>query len=258
MKNIFILFLLVLLVSKVDAQNKLSVYGGLNLAGISVTDFVNFHISDWQNYGLKSTDPTSLEGRVAVNLADKKPSSLTIGGVLGVYYYLAPKLDALVEAQATFSGVTYLAAFVGLKYDIVSTESFTLGITPKIGYTLATADFGEVSLIRGYTPPVILPEGTFTNGDKLKMDVKGLAGSLNLTPAFKINEKVRIFANLGYQISFAGDPALKATNSTGTEVDIPMTARGVVKNNYSATQAGLKPSVLPSGVAIHLGISYIL
>lgn len=256
MKKILILFFLVLIVPKMDAQNKVSIYGGLNLTGVSVNEFENFHISDWENYGLLSLDPNSAEGRVAVNLANKKPSSLTVGAVLGLFYSLAPKLDALVEVQITFSRVEYKAAFVGIKYDLVSTEKFTLGITPKIGFTLATANFGEISLIPGYTPPVILREGTFTNGDTLKMDISGLAASLNLTPMLKFSDKFGLYANLGYQISFAGDPALKASSASGTDVDIPMTAKGVVKSDLSATQAGIKPSILPTGLSIHLGISY--
>lgn len=255
MKKIFLLFSLVILISKIDAQSNITLYVGGNLTGVNVTDFQNFHISDWQNYGLKVLNPGSAEGRVAVNLADKKPSSITMGAVVGLFYNLAPKLDGLVEAQITFSGVEYKAAFIGIKYDIVSSEKFTLGITPKIGYTLATANFGEVSLIQGYTPPVILPEGTFTNGDKLKMDINGFAASLNLTPKLMINEKIGLFANLGYQISFAGDPALKATSNSGTDVDIPMSAKGVVKSNLYATQAGIKPSILPTGLAIHLGVA---
>ena len=42
-----------------------TVYGGLSGVNITTSDFTNFHVSDWEQFGLDA-----LEGRVAVPLGD--------------------------------------------------------------------------------------------------------------------------------------------------------------------------------------------
>ena len=64
-------------------QLPFDVYGGLNVAATSTSDFTQFDISDWEKYGLKSVNPSSVEGRVRVDLASMKPSAMNIGIMVG-------------------------------------------------------------------------------------------------------------------------------------------------------------------------------
>ena len=231
--------------------DRFKIYGGLNMNGTSSKDFDNFHISDWQNYGLLSQDPESEEGRVAVNLSDKKPKSMTTGIHFGIGFAITKKLDVELELQKGFSGVEYTGIFASVNYDFYQKKRFKLGANAKIGMVSAKADFGTISLLPNYTPPVILPEGTFDNGDQLEMQMSGLGVSIGLTPEYKIANHFSIRGLVGYQFSFASDPTLEVNG-----LSLPMSAKGVVKNDYSATQAGINPTFNVSGINLQLGLVY--
>ena len=237
----------------VQAQVPVTIYGGLNIAGTGSKDFTMFDISDWQNYGLLSQDPSSSEGRVTVNLPSMKPKSISLGIMLGGRYQLSEKFSALAELQYALSGVSLMGLYVGVNYDIVKGEKFSLGITPKIGYNTGSADLGEISLLSGYTPPVILPEGTFKPGDALSMEFSGLAVNLGLTPSFAVTEKISVMGFLGYNLSFAKSDGLLCNG-----VLLPMTAKGVVKSDGLGTQAGISPTINSSGLSFQIGVAYKL
>jgi hypothetical protein len=239
--------------SFVQAQLPITIYGGLNFAGVSSKDFNNFDISDWENYGLLSTDPFSAEGRVKVDLNSMKPKGINLGIMLGGRYQLNEKLSALAEVQYSLSKVSLLGLYAGINYDFVKGEKFSLGITPKIGYNVGSIDLGVISLIPGYTPPVILPQGTFNVDDALSMEFSGLAVNLGLTPNFAVTEKISITGFLGYNLSFAKSDGLLCNG-----ILMPMTARGVVKSDGLNTQAGISPTVKSSGLNFQLGVAYTL
>ena len=139
MKKTLILTALVFgLNSFVNAQGKITVYGGLNMAGSSTKDFVKFDISDWEEFGLLSENPLSSEGRVTVDLTKMKPKTTNIGLMLGGRYNLSEKFSALAEVQYTVSGVSLLGMYAGVNYDFVKKEKFSLGFTPKIGYIIGS------------------------------------------------------------------------------------------------------------------------
>jgi hypothetical protein len=241
----------------VIAQSPITIYGGLNIAGSSTKDFVKFDISDWENYGLLSENPSSVEGRVSVDLASMKPNPINIGLMLGGRYNLNEKFSALAEVQYTVSGISLLGVYAGVNYDLVKKEKFSLGFTPKIGYNVGSADLGTISLISGYTPPVILTEGTFTEGDALSMDFSGIAINLGLTPTFAITEKLSIMGLLGYNLSFASSDGLRCVSvDDGSEIILPMSAVGIVKSDGSGTQAGISPLLSSSGLSLQIGLSY--
>jgi hypothetical protein len=252
MKKVSVIIFLAFASLNSNAQlEKLSVYGGLNISGTSTKDFTKFDISDWENYGLLSQNPSSAEGRVTVDLESMKPSSLGIGLLLGGRYDLTEKFSALAEFQLNLSGVSLLGIYAGVNYDIIKGDKFSLGITPKIGYNVGSADLGEISLISGYTPPVVLNEGTFNAGDALSMEFSGLAFSLGITPKYAIADNISIMAFLGYNLSFAKSDGLLCNG-----VLLPMTAKGIVKSDGLNTAAGVSPSINSNGLNFQIGVSY--
>ena len=235
----------------VKAQVPVTIYGGVNIAGTSTKDFTKFDISDWETYGLNIINPGGQEGRVSVDLANMKPKAISIGLMLGGRYNFNEKLSALAELQYSLSGVSLLGIYAGLNYDIIKGEKFSLGLTPKIGYNSGSADLGEITLLDGYVPPVVLPEGTFNPGDALSMEFSGLAVNLGLTPSFAITEKISIMGYLGYNLSFASRDGLLCNGTL-----LPMDANGVVKSDGYNTQAGISPSVNSSGLSFQIGVAY--
>ncbi|UCE04780.1 MAG: hypothetical protein JSW07_14290 [bacterium] len=80
---------------------------------------------------------------------------------------------------------------MGTNLNLISTKNFKLGITPKVGYLMGEVDFGEIELIADYTPPVIIEQGRFTNGDTLSMNIEGIGIQIGITPNFKITKTNR-------------------------------------------------------------------
>jgi len=231
-------------------------YGGLNLAGASSKDFVQFDISDWEEYGLLTQG--GAEGRVTVDLAANKPGPINFGINLGAEYSLSEKFSALAEAQYNVSGISLLGVYAGINYDIVKTEKFSLGITPKIGYNVGGADLGTVSILPGYIPPVDLGEkGVFNDGDALRLDFSGLAINLGIRPRFMITENIGIHSLIGYNLGFTSSDGIVATTEEG-EVVIPMTSGAIVRSDGSGTQAGISPTLTSNGLSVQLGIVYKL
>jgi hypothetical protein len=251
-KIIFTVATLLGVISTYKSQdNPLTVYGGINFAGASSKEFTSFDISDWEKYGLLSQNPSSSEGRVRVDLASLKPKALNLGIMLGARYNLSEKFSALAELQYAVSGISLISLYIGGNYEFFKGEKFSLGVTPKIGYNMGSADLGAITLIDGYTPPVILPEGTFNVGDALSMEFSGLAINLGLTPSFAITEKISATGFLGYNLGFVSTDGLLCNG-----VVLPMTAKGVVKSDGLNTQAGINPSLSSSGLNIQLGVAY--
>ncbi len=236
-------------------QGQISFYGGLNLAGASSKDFTQFDISDWENYGLLTNG--GAEGRVTVDLAANKPSPINLGINLGAEYSLNEKFSALAELQYAVSGISLLGVYAGINYDVVKKEKFSLGLTPKIGYNVGGADLGTVSVLPGYVPPVVLPEGTFNDGDALSIGFSGLAINLGIRPRYMFTEKIGLHSLIGFNLGLTSSDGLVATTSGG-DVVIPMTSAAVVKSDASATQAGINPTMSSTGLSLQLGIVFKL
>ena len=248
-KIINLLGLFLIFASVANAQfdmTKLTVYGGVSILPVKTVDFEDFHISDWENYGLGTS-----EGRVLVPLETNKPKSMSIGVLLGANYELSEKLNALLEINYAVSGISITQALVGINYSLVDNDKISLGFTPKVGYTIASAEFGAIEVLPNKTPPVILPEGTFYEGDLLTMEMAGINVQLGFNAKYKITEQIGAFANVYYGLSFGSEGALMASG-----LEIPMTANGVVKNDLTSTQAGISPNVKIQGLGFGLGVAY--
>lgn len=252
MKKLTVVCMFFVLFMNTKGQLPFDVYGGLNVAATSTTDFTQFDISDWEKYGLKIVNPSSVEGRVRVDLESKKPSAMNIGVMVGGVRKINDNLSALVELQYSLSGIEFLATNIGINYTVMKGDKFGLSITPKIGYNRGKADLGDISVITGYTPPVILTEGTFNQGDALSMEFSGLAINLGVTPTYKINDKISLMGNIGFNLGFTSSDGLLSNGIT-----LPMTSKGVVKSSdLGSTQAGLSPSITSSGLSLQIGVMY--
>jgi hypothetical protein len=237
--------------SSLTAQ--LNIYGGIQTQQASSTDFVNFHISDWENYGLLANDPSSLEGRVAVNLTDVEPGFINLGIFVGADYSLSDKLSALGEIQYNLSGISNLGINAGVTYNWTNSEKIRQGLSLRLGYNTGSADLGTVSVIENYTPPVVLTEGTFDDGDALSMEFSGLVIGFGLSTDIKISDKIGLRIEPGYQLGFMSSDGLIAGG-----VAVPMSSAAVVQPDGQNTQAGILPDISSSGAYIKLGVSYNL
>ena len=240
--------------SEQDSSPPITIYGGVHSNTIETSDFNNFHISDWETYGLKSESSSSAEGRLNVPLADKDPGGSNLNLLLGAISQVSNNLDGLAEVQVGLGDLTYVSLYVGANYKLINSGKFSLGITPKVGYTSATADFGAIELISNYTAPVIIDEGRFTNGDSLTMDLSGAGIQLGITPSIKINNSLGLYLQAGYDLSFASKPVIKVNE----EIEIPMNSNAVVRTDLTGTQADLSPDAKIGGLLFQLGITYNL
>ncbi|MFN4766680.1 MAG: hypothetical protein ACK5JK_09680, partial [Ignavibacteria bacterium] len=99
MKKVTVMCLFFALFLNAKGQLPFDVYGGLNIAGTSTSDFTRFDISDWEKFGLKSVNPSSSEGRVRIDLEGMKPSAMNIGIMIGGVRKVNDNLSAIFEIQ---------------------------------------------------------------------------------------------------------------------------------------------------------------
>ena len=217
-RNIFY-FVFVITFCNAQLFEDYTVYGGLSGVNITTSDFTNFHVSDWQTWGLEES-----EGRVADPLGDNDIAGPNLNVLVGAYSPLLNRLDGFAEAQVGVGDVSYVAVFLGVDFKFMDGASYSLGLTPKFGYSSAQADFGSIELLPGKTPPVELSEGTFNVGDSLTMDMSGAALGIGLTPRIQLTDAIGITSFIGFQQSITSDPAIKAG-----DIEIPMSSSGVVK-----------------------------
>jgi len=229
----------------------IDVYGGASSITITSTDFNNFHISDWERYGLGTH-----EGRVAVPLGDNDIAGQNFNFLIGASSPLISRVDLLGEAHVRLGDVSYNAFFLGANLNILNNDRFKFSFTPKLGYIMSTANFGNIEVLPSKMPPVILSEGTFYEGDTLSMDLTGLGAQIALTATLFINETIGITAQVGQGISFIEDPKIVVNSSIGGKTEIPMESPGVVKDDFSSTQAGLDPEASTNGLIFQFGLVY--
>jgi len=137
-------------------QLPFDVYGGLNIAGTSTSDFTKFDISDWEKFSLKSVNPSSSEeylpllvgSRYYFTSGNVKPSvTAKLGYTIwkskaSSYLTLAEEsgssLSCSIGAGLKYSLNTNFYAIANIDYNVVNSEgniNFTT-VRAGIGYTL--------------------------------------------------------------------------------------------------------------------------
>ncbi len=247
---------------------KIKLYAGASYASLATADFENFDISDWERYGLKVQDPNSLEGRVRLPLKDDDISSMNPGLMAGLIYPLNERLGVVAEIQyssnekffkaiKSFKAENFklIGGFLGVNYNLVNSKNFILSITPKAGYLIGDVDFGEIELIENYVPPVIIDQGSFTNGDTLSMNLEGIAVQIGITPGYKFTKKFGIQAHIGYALSFPRECKVKVNDG---KIKLKIDDPAIVNPDGWNTQAGIDPEATSQGFYFQVGVFYVL
>lgn len=216
------------------------VYAGASYIPLAIDGLRDFHISDFEQFG---TGPA--EGRVLVPLGrEKNPGK--IGGTIG----LSMDPIFLELSYLPFSKSSYLQVNAGIEIPAVNKERFAIGLRPSVGYANVTANFGQIEVLPGKTPPVILPEGTFDVGDELKTSVSGFVGQGNAYMRVGITRRVQLLASGGYAYSFFGNTTVKAG-----DVDIPLGSTAIVEPVLgSRAKAAIDPKISVRGVTGTAGL----
>jgi hypothetical protein len=230
-----------------DFKKGFRYYAGISvLPSIGSSGFRNVVISDYIRY-------PNAEGRAALMLGDKAPSGITFGIVAGADYLLSEKLSGLVEGHFSFGkNVFGVDILVGGTYNFITKGKISLGVTPKIGYSLRQISLGAVTEIRG-TPPVVGAGGSFNVGDVLATNVSGFAYGLGFTGVYQVSEKIGVRFNLGYQGASLGKPKLQVTpKGGGTSFDLDLQSPDIVEmSNRNA--ANIDPKVKLNGLSLSVG-----
>ncbi len=235
------------------------IHVGVAVLPFQIEGLVDAHISDWENYGLKSQDPGSAEARVSLPLQEGNTDELGLlpGLRAGWVYDLLGPLTAVAEAGVHIGGpMTVVTAQVGADMFLVDGKKLKIGIPIRIGGLYATMDFGELEVISGYTPPVILTdadgnEQTFNNGDPLKAELSGPMVSAGLAAEGWLTPQLGVRAEVGFSMGFFGDMKIRSGDQ-----DIPIESNAIVKPDGSSDSAGLSPEGGSVGLSGFAGIVY--
>lgn len=226
---------------------------------INCEDFENFHVSDWQEFGLGMEQG---EGRIAVPLRDKQYAGSTRGFFIGFGGNAAENFGVLFDMPFTFGNDIWgMDLMAGVRYDFLATDMFYVGLHPKFGYHFRSISFGHTHLLSGYTSPVVIPthnsnsiytdRTTFVGGDHLKTVVHGIGYQVSLDIRFQLAGAMFIKAEIGYAGSSFGDMKLKV-GGTKLRLDNP----SVVKDDFTATPANINPEIEMGGLFFNAGFEF--
>jgi len=244
------------------ASSKGRAYLGIAMLPFKISGVSDIDYSDWENYGLYTKDPSSVEGRVRLPLSDSETSGLQPGLVIGYEYFIPDyKCSALGEFQYATSGEAYMMGFyAGVNYKFYEQGRFSLGIAPKIGYLLASVDLGTVQMMNHsaysstgvgtYVAPVITDEGTSKVNDDISADMNGFGFQLALTPSIQLNDRMSIDIQVGYSYGSFDDMEIEAGDIT-----LQYNSPALVKPDGSSTQAGINPELEMSSIFITVNAS---
>ena len=226
----------------------LEVYGGLGMEMANVTGMQDVRISDVKYYPTK-------EGSLLLPLADSNGTSVPITLTIGVEGALAPNFGAIAELCYGFiDGSSYAANLdVGGKLYFVN-RNFHFGVGMKAGVYYMEQSLGEAKILAGTTPPVILPEGTIYNGDKLTYTVYGMSITPMIDLGLPVSRDLTVGCNIGYQLGFSFGSEFKAGD---VKVD-PETSEDIYEASLIFKEIDLDPSVSLNGVKASFYVSFKL
>lgn len=233
-----------------------SVYVVVGAVPFATSDFQDFDVSDWQKYGLRSEDPGSLEGRVRLPLREDNPNGYNPCVNLGINIPVGSRFSLPLDIMYA-SGNNFLAYAIslGISYNLIERKKFQLAILASAGYISSTVDFGTVQLIDGYTAPVIIDQGTFTNGDNIQATMSGAVAQAGIRPVIALSKKISLVLDAGYAFGFISSTTIEVNDGS---IKLNMDDPAIVRPDGSGVQAGLKPSVNMLGVYFKAGIQFRL
>jgi hypothetical protein len=169
-------------------------------------------------------------------------------------------LRVSVEYQINFSrALTISGINLGLTYFPLVKEKFKLGIDLKVGTLQATAHYGDIKLIPDYTPPVIISQGTFSNGDTIMAVMKGKSFQLGFKPTFKISDVTDWYLGVGYISSFASSTHVYINTNYGgyrKQIDLNMNDPALVKPDGGNAQININPTLSSKGLFFQTGFTF--
>ncbi|MDW3195087.1 MAG: hypothetical protein R8G66_22125 [Cytophagales bacterium] len=206
-------------------------------------DFNDFHISDWQDFGLGS-----IEGRVAVPLSEERATS-SYGVTGALLYNFNEKWTGLLELGLGVTDFFVLDFMVGAEYALINANLFQLRGVLKAGYATGFGGSTTADILPGKTPPVILPEGTFDAGDAIDVTFNNIPVQLGVKPVIQLTERFALYGNFFYSVSLGNEATIEAG-----EVEVMFDSDAVVAPDGSSTQAGIAPELKLNGFGFDAGV----
>ncbi len=243
----------------------LTVYLGMGTSPLETVDFVDFHVSDWEKYGLGGA-----EGRVSLPLSERAYSGQAGGILLGIESEIQEGISVFAEGAVFVPSDDFIVGELSLGPRFFKKASkATLSISPKIGYILGNVGFGKVNLIEGTTAPVILDEGTFNVGDEIRTDISALSYGLTGKADYSLGDKFGLYLEVGYKGGISDDaevvtnPEGNPENKTSIKLDSPAVVNPASPTDEDYPTTGnnpmnMQPKIEVQGTTFQIGISYRL
>ena len=231
-----------------------SVSFGVGSFPIQISGLSDVHLSDG--------DTQSAEGRLNLELGRHNTDGpgLLPAGKFGFPLGRGRVLGAFDLDVGAANGVSGGAALVGVDVR-VKQRNFTIGVPLRIGVITAGADLGNATLLTGSTGPVILEQGTISEGDALNASINGVMASAGVLGELWISKKLAIRGEASIQQGAFSGFTIRAgvddpeTTDTDERVAIDGDDIAIKKPDGSLDQAGMTPTGGTFGVSGFVGVT---
>ncbi|MCS6905326.1 MAG: hypothetical protein RML72_04055 [Bacteroidia bacterium] len=226
--------------------------GGVRLATISTQDYNAFGISSYIYTG-------DTIAKIILQLDNYRPSTITAGIEMALYYHLTPKIG--IGAGFNLTGGHHLLQFnfhIPARIQIHQINRFQFFLVPQLGMSTYTTFIGKVYELppHHYRTPLYLREGTIEENSSLSLSQFGGTVGVGIQTEWGLGSLLGLFANLSFCYGFNAIMQIQVDNRTNNldwrTFYIPLNAREIVKPN-TIHRAAIDPTMTTFPISFSLG-----
>lgn len=246
MRKILALILLIT-ISYTQSYSQISLeIGYYSMSKLKTKNFNDFHISDWELYGLGQNTG---ESRMLVPLSSKhfykecQSIYFAFGFDISKRFSIVFDLPIIIDQEIIGVDVN-----IGGIFNFINNESFTLGTIAKLGYANRSFKLENLKIVEGYSKPLEIGDETYLDGFTLDAAFMGMSYNVGLTSRiYFIKNFFYLHGEIGYGGGIFGD--IKFEN-----IDLEIDDTRIVEPNETNNPAKLSPEIEQRGMYFSFGL----
>jgi hypothetical protein len=171
-------------------------------------DAVDFELSDWERYGLRSVNVNSQESRAQINLASRAPRYLNPWINFGMQFYVVEQMSLQADFEVgTFKPVTGQSFALGVNYDflrfdrkhqvVLGGSPMMVGLALRGGYNSTHLNYTAYP-VTGYTSNVDGYYAEFGANENVRVNYRNFYAKIGARFTYRLFDQIAFQLEGGY------------------------------------------------------------
>lgn len=184
------------------------IYAGISMNPNVLRDAVDFELSDWERYGLRSDNVNNTESRAQVNMRSQAPRLLNPWINFGMQFYVVEQMSIQADFEVgMMKPVTGQSFALGVNYDFLRFDrkhQVVLGGSPMMVGLALRGGYSNTSLnytaypVTGYTENVDGLYAEFAANENIRVNYKNFYTKIGLRFTYRLVDQVAFQLEGGY------------------------------------------------------------